>query len=394
MRERGNTKLRWIDRRVAPVVVAGLAATRRARPLPVRPASIAVMKSAAMGDMVLMSAVASDLRRAYPEVRLIAFGGRDNAAIARLMPEWDEVVEIRAAEPWSVVRQLRRHRVDLLLDFGPWTRTEAIYARLAGARAAVGFDTPGADRHRAYDLAVAHSAECHELENYRSILRAVGVEAFSEPHLVPVGRPPAVLDGLGDYAVLHPWPGGFGSQFREWPIERWEQLAAELAGEGHRLVVTGGAADAGRTRDLVARLGAVDTVARLGAVDTVARLGAVETAGRLGVGVGVVDTAGQLSLGELSHLLRASRVVVSVNTGVMHLAAALGAATVGLNGPTADRRWGPRGARVRSVNSPLPGCGYLHLGFEYEGRRTDCMLAITVPMVMEAVRDLAGEKAA
>ena len=376
MRERGNTKLRWIDRRVAPVVVAGLAATRRARPLPVRPASIAVMKSAAMGDMVLMSAAASDLRRAYPEVRLIAFGGRDNAAIARLMPEWDEVIEIRAAEPWSVVRQLRRHRVDLLLDFGPWTRTEAIYARLAGARATVGFDTPGADRHRAYDLAVAHSAECHELDNYRSILRAVGVEAISEPHLLPVGRPPAMLDGLGDYAVLHPWPGGFGSQFREWPVERWEQLAAELAGEGHRLVVTGGAADAGRTRELVARLGAV------------------ETADRQGVGVGAVDTAGQLSLAELSHLLRASRVVVSVNTGVMHLAAALGAATVGLNGPTADRRWGPRGPRVRSVNSPLPGCGYLHLGFEYEGRRTDCMLAITVPMVMEAVRDLAGEKAA
>jgi len=45
--------------------------------------------------------------------------------------------------------------------------------------------------------------------------------------------------------------------------------------------------------------------------------------------------------------------VVSVNTGVMHVAAALGTPTIALNGPTSGTRWGPRGRFTRCVASPI-----------------------------------------
>jgi ADP-heptose:LPS heptosyltransferase len=80
-----------------------------------------------------------------------------------------------------------------------------------------------------------------------------------------------------------------------------------------------------------------------------------------------------------------------VNTGVMHLAAATGATTVALNGPTSEARWGPIGERAVSVNSDLPGCGYLNLGFEYDRGRPDCMRAISVDRVTEAVLALTGD---
>jgi hypothetical protein len=38
------------------------------------------------------------------------------------------------------------------------------------------------------------------------------------------------------------------------------------------------------------------------------------------------------------------------------------------------------------VCSDLPGCGYLNLGFEYEGQRADCMLGVDVQRVVAAVR--------
>ena len=80
---------------------------------------------------------------------------------------------------------------------------------------------------------------------------------------------------------------------------------------------------------------------------------------------------------------------MSVNTGVMHLAAAVGAPTIALNGPTSATRWGPIGANVVCVDSELPGCGYLNLGFEYDGHRTDCMRGISVDRVATAVLERA-----
>jgi ADP-heptose:LPS heptosyltransferase len=98
--------------------------------------------------------------------------------------------------------------------------------------------------------------------------------------------------------------------------------------------------------------------------------------------------ASEYSLVELADVLAASDIVVSVNTGVMHLAAMLGAPTVSLEGPVALHRWRPLGPRVRSVVSTLPGSGYLDLGFEYAGQRLDCMDGVDVRAVVAAVDEL------
>ena len=83
--------------------------------------------------------------------------------------------------------------------------------------------------------------------------------------------------------------------------------------------------------------------------------------------------------------------MVSVNTGIMHLAAATGAPTISLNGPTDPARWGPVGERAVSVDSCLEGCGYLYYGWEYKGRRTDCMDGIEFERVLSALDEaLAG----
>ena len=74
----------------------------------------------------------------------------------------------------------------------------------------------------------------------------------------------------------------------------------------------------------------------------------------------------------LADVLRRTRLTVSVNTGVMHLAAIAGAPTVAINGPNrngAGARWGA-GHRCRSAGE---GCGFLHLGFNFDGNPEDCM---------------------
>ena len=80
-----------------------------------------------------------------------------------------------------------------------------------------------------------------------------------------------------------------------------------------------------------------------------------------------------------------------MNTGVMHVAAALGAPTIALNGPTSGTRWGPRGPFTRCVASPMVPDGYLNLGFEHDERFAHCMDAITVAMVLDAWDSLRAE---
>jgi len=72
----------------------------------------------------------------------------------------------------------------------------------------------------------------------------------------------------------------------------------------------------------------------------------------------------------------AARATVSVNTGIMHMAACCDAPVVGLHGPTNPLRWGPLTARAHNHAPQGMGCGYLNLGFEYPALPPDCMGAI------------------
>ena len=190
-----------------------------------------------------------------------------------------------------------------------------------------------------------------------------GLETITSGTLTIGGR---VVNDLppDPYAVFHLWPTGVHSDLKEWPADLWRALARALAERGYSIALSGAPGDAPRAREFVA--------------------GTPDLDGRL------LDLAGKYDLRELLDVLSGSRCVVSVNTGVMHLAAAVGAPTVALNGPTSERRWGPIGERVVSVNSSLPECGYLNFGWEYRGERTDCMQGISVDAVLEAVDRVAS----
>jgi heptosyltransferase-3 len=343
-------------------VLTALAKLRRRQAGPRRARRIGLLKLTAIGDTVLLSAVIDDLAAAFPRADLVLLTGPENAAVAALIDGSHDVVVLDATRPWRAIRELRGLGLDVLLDFGSWSRLEAILAALAGPAYSVGFRTAGQARHSCQDASVDHSDEVHELVNFRRLVATLGVEGSAVPRL----RPPGVLDDrdrpIVPYAVLHPWPSGYRSQLKEWPERRWVELAQQLAGAGLGVVLTGGPADTASSGQLAAAC--------------------------VGAGIDVLDTAGRLSLAEVLDLVAEAECVVSVNTGIMHMAAASGAPTVALNGPTSVVRWGPIGPGAVSVNSTLDGCGYLNLGSEYEGRRQDCMEGITVDAVLDAATAL------
>jgi ADP-heptose:LPS heptosyltransferase len=320
------------------------------------------MCSPALGDTLLFSAALRDMRAHFADAHIIHFCMRQNLAAAELIPGAAQRVLIDLTRPGESIRRIRSERLDVLLDFTSWQRLTAFYTLMSGARFTVGFRTAGQHRGRGYDLSVEHRADQHEVENFRDLVRAIGFKAGLEPQVqVPAaaGRP---LIQARDIVVFHPWASGTRSWLREWPEERWIALAEQLAEPETVFAITGAPSDRQRMEPLLLEMAAAGLKAEA-----------------------FVGTDGFISL---AHLLRRARVVVSVNTGVMHLAAVLGAPTVSINGPNRNGRWGPMGDRAIGVEAPGEGCGYLHLGFDFDGKATDCMERITVEMVLSAVNEV------
>jgi heptosyltransferase-3 len=351
---RGNRAARALDRSATPALWAA-SLLRKRRRKPARIARLGVLKTNAIGDTILLSAVIADLRKALPDTELVLFAGPANASAAELL-DGVRVVRLPLARLDRAVPAVRAERVDAMLDFGAWPRLNAVLAAASGAKYTVGFETRGQGRHFCYDLAVVHSDRRHELDNYRALARAFGVESTSLPSLRPLGETELPAP---HYVVFHLWPGGYRSELKEWPSSSWHELAGRLGQNGTVIVLTGAPSDRERTERAAAE-------------------------------VNGLNAAGRYTFPQLVDVLGNSECVVSVNTGVMHLAAASGAPTVALNGPTAEHRWGPIGGRVRSVNSTYAGCGYLHLGSEYRGQREDCMEGISVEAVVAAIEEVRG----
>jgi ADP-heptose:LPS heptosyltransferase len=329
------------------------------------PTNIGLCVLGAIGDVVLCSSLIADLKQHHVRARVIIVVSRSNASIIPLLANIDGSLVLPLFSPLKAITQLRREHFDLLIDANQWLRISALYCALAGAKRTIGFSTPGQHRHYAFDFVVEHDSTKHEIENYRNLVGPIGITAKSEPWLKTSPEDETAIRGLlrAPHVILHPWAGGGQAALKEWPTQNWIGLAKEMAARGYTIVVTGGPGDKSKADILV------------------------EAARRLDVSI--ITAAGRLSLGQTACLLKSAALVVSVNTGVMHLAAAFGVPLVALHGPTNPKRWGPIGRNAISIVPTLAPAdvpvGYLNLGFEFPPNAPHCMMFIPVEAVVNAI---------
>jgi heptosyltransferase-3 len=369
--QRGSKSNRILDYWIGTPILNVAATFHHKRRLPSQIRKIGMMCSPALGDTLLFSGVLQDVRSAYPQAHLTHVCTRQNLAAAEIIPGADERLLIDLKQPFPTIRRLRAQHFDVLLDFTSWQRLTACYTLVSGASYTVGFRTPGQNRSRGYDRTVEHRSDCHERVNFRSLLEGSGLAVG------PLVHAPAVLiSGVAthpfsqksDIVVLHPWASGQRSWLREWPEDRWVALAQRLATPETLIVVTGAPSDESRILPLLHHLRSA--------------------------GLSAEPFVSPDGFRTLTHVLRSSRLVVSVNTGVMHLAAIAGARVVAINGPNRNSRWGPIGPLATGVEAPGEGCGYLHLGFNFDGQPTDCMERTSVDQVYASARDLLANTSA
>ncbi|QDU86245.1 ADP-heptose--LPS heptosyltransferase 2 [Planctomycetes bacterium Pla163] len=292
------------------------------------PARVLVVRLGAIGDVVNALVFATALKRARPDTH-VGWAIHDLALpLVEGHPSVDRVHLWRrgsgGAGRRAVTRELRAERYDLAVDLQRIAKS-ALLARASGAPRVLGYD-----RRRAKEFSWLLATERiapgppheHMVDQYLAFARHLGCDGPAE-HLLPVDAEAdawaaALVDELGAAPVLIN-PGASKPRNR-WSPECFGALAKRLVEDGAAPVVAiGGPGD----RELATALLAA-------------------------AGPGVRDLVGATTLPRLIALERRARLVVTGDTGPMHLAVAVGTPTLALFGPADPRRTGPYGSTERT----------------------------------------------
>lgn len=324
--------------------------------------SFLIVRLGALGDVVHAIPVAAALRRAHPQARIDWLVNAKHAAILDLVPVLNDRIVVDSA--LKTLSTLRRHRYDTAIDLQGLIKS-ASFARLSGARRVVGFareylreplarmaytDTWDPGRGGMFDPRETR----HVVEINLGLLDAIGLRAG--PPEFPLG--PVTSDAAkiirqtvgARYALINPgaaWPN------KRWPPERFGALARAISARHALPSVVLWGPDERQLGDAV--------VAHAS---------------------GTATLSPPTTVHDLVAITREATVMVSGDTGPMHIAAAVGTALVGLYGPTRPERNGPWGPRNTSV-SRASACECHHL--RQCRRASMCLLDITVDEVMAAV---------
>ena len=370
-------------------------------PVPREQAShrILIMRLGAFGDILMGTPLLAALRRAYPNAHLTWIVGDLEREAINASPYLDEVL-IWESGYWKRMvrklnygqwisrmltfrRELQRQNYDVFISFQPeeWP----LLTLGANASLSVGiFDTfkrfYGKSRNFHFRRFYSHhytapELAAHRTDQYLLALRALGLppalpdptslgyttedQAFARSFLDRHGLTPNIK--IVVIAPLTTWPT------RCWPAECYVLLADALVEQHHcRIVVIG----SGKERTVLQEIAS--------AMKTPAVL-----------------AAGELSFRQAAALLDHSSLLISGDTGPMHVASALGVPQVALFGPTSPQWYGPRSAQAVSLLHPVP-CGPCDQKFcPNDGEaHMQCMKLLSVSEVLEAASLLlAGSKA-
>jgi lipopolysaccharide export system permease protein len=261
-----------------------------------------------LGDAVLTTGLLQHVLTGHPEARLTVVVGPVAAPLFRSVPGLERLIAL-AKRPWGghwleLWRDLVAIRWDLVVDV-----RDTPVSRLLRSRRCVVVRTPNTSVHKVVAMA-----------------RALGLDTPLAPRLwldqEALALAAAAIPGESPLLVLAPaanWAG------KEWPADRFAELADRLTGPGGllagaRTLVLGAPGEEERCRPVLRRLG---------------------TRG--------IDLVGRTDAQQAAACIAQGQLFVGNDSGLMHVAAAAGVPTLGLFGPTPADVYAPWGPQARAV---------------------------------------------
>ena len=322
--------------------------------------NILVVRNDRLGDLVLALPAATVLKRRFPEAKVTYLVSKNTAALVPFSQDIDEALMDPGKGVFELAGMLRAYRFDAAVLLHPTLRLAAVLW-LAGIPVRAG------TAYRGYSLLFNRRVKQHRKQNSKHeleynldlVYQGLGFQpAAGEGYLPPVLTVP---DGLKeklageygrDFTLIHP---GCSGSSKPWPLASFAKLADRIQSAGGRVVISLGPQELGLKTSLKKHLTAE------------------------------VGWAENLPLKDLAALISLAKVLVTNNTGPLHVAAAVNTKVIGLYCPTCEiKRWGPYGAGHAVIRPPAGSCQ------KCPGQKCpeyDCMEKITVEEVLSKVTE-------
>jgi lipopolysaccharide heptosyltransferase II len=380
------------------VVGAMLWSGRAGRQLPplspraMQPRRLLVIRLDLIGDLVLSMTVVRALKRTYPgaEIDLLALPSSspivsDDPDLAQIIPYdpnvWRRPRALLQTRNWrntfQVIRRLRSRRYDIAVSvFGNWA---AMLAVASGAKRRVGFGRESYPGFMTDSVASRHwrpGERLHEVDYCLKLARAAGAAITPEDRVPRLhvsqkaqSELDTLLDGLGirrDRPLIACHVASNNGQSKRWPLPYWSRLLDRLISAwGAQVVLTGAPGDLPLVERIMGRM--------------------EQTAYNL---------AGKTSLPQLAALLQRADVVISGDSGPMHIADALDTPLIAIHGPTDPAQFGPVGTAATVLKSSIwcSPCYNVKDPADCRFYTTQCMKNITPAQVLEVVEAKLREK--
>lgn len=317
---------------------------------------ILVIRPGGMGDMILLQPMLRTLRQRCPLVEIDLVCEKRNRDIPALAGQSGRVL-LYDAHPFGLISALRRGRYDVVIDTEQFHYFSVMMAILSRAPVRIGFKiNPG--RNTLYTHLVNYDLEGYEAGEFMRLLVPLGIrdEAVVKGCLTRPGR----TEGRSGAVVIHV---GASTRYKHWATGKFVDLVKRLAGaEGYAsgpIILVGGRRETGLAGDISRQAGLGDRVKVM---------------------------AGSLTIPQTADLIGSASLFIGGDSGLAHLAVALGTPTVVMFGPSDHKKWGASGPGNVVVRTELPCSPCFIFGYHKFCHSIACMSGITVEHVMTAVR--------
>jgi ADP-heptose:LPS heptosyltransferase len=299
------------------------------------PRTIVVCKYLGMGSIIQATPLLQTLRKNFPDAKLVFVTAQANRGLMKQVDAVHEVLTVNdsglsalALSSWSMLRRLWKLRPDLFIDLETYSYYSTAIATMSCARNRVGFYRLERNiRMGVYTHMMFFNARAPIAQSYLQMARLVGCRDIiaqlypfrvDDADLASMRRKleRQVGESFEPFVVINPNASDLRIE-RRWPADRFIALIRSLSERfpTHRFLLIGSVSEAAYVGKIYRRL-------ELPHEDQ------------------VINTAGRLSLGELFALISRSELVVTNDTGPMHIAFSLGRPTVSLFGPASPSQYG------------------------------------------------------
>jgi ADP-heptose:LPS heptosyltransferase len=304
---------------------------------------IGVFRALYLGDMLCIIPAVRAIKEAYPNASITLIGlpwqrtfqQRFSNYFCRFIefPGWPGLPEqpIDPKKIWHFVNAMQDEHFDLVLQMQGHGAITNSMCMLWGARHVAGLRRPNDYCPDEKLFPVSEDSE-HEILRYLKLVNALHLAEHGTHLEFPFFEDELKhFNTLCDlfkiaeqsYVCLHP---GARDPKRRWPVENFAYIANDLVETGHRIVLTGSSDEKDLLRQLAERIKAPV--------------------------VNSIELCPELSLGDLALLIKNCRLLVSNDTGVSHIAAALETPSVVIFSPYSDQgRWAPLNTSLHKVVS-------------------------------------------